>query len=97
MPLLDALKSRQARRDELIAEIAAADSANYTRVDVKTIARHVRARLAEWRELVTSGKSDKGREFMRRAMVGPWKLTPRGKEYVFEGSVAIARLVAGKG
>lgn len=88
--LLSGIQARQARRDELIAAIAAT---KYT-VNHKDVERHVRARLADWRRLLTENVQD-GRELLRQVLAGPFRFTPDNGRYRFEGEAAIGRLLNG--
>lgn len=92
--LLAAVQIRQTRRDELVAAIAATEAANYTRIDRRAIARHVRGKLAEWRGLLTDSVED-GRTLLRQVLTGPLRFTPEDGRYEFEGEAAMGRLLSG--
>jgi site-specific DNA recombinase len=92
--LLAAVQARQVRRDELLSAIAAAESANYTRIDRRAIAEHVRAKLAAWRDLLTDNVQD-GRALLRDVLAGPFRFVPENDRYRFEGEAAIGRLLSG--
>ena len=66
--LLDALRARQHRRDEIRAQIAAA--APIPAMSRQAAERAVRALLADWRGLLTSQVQD-GRELLRRTRASP--------------------------
>ena len=58
----------------------------------------LRAKLADWRGLLTRNV-ESGRDVLRTLLVGPLNFTPvieaRRRGYVFEGAIALDRLVAG--
>jgi site-specific DNA recombinase len=91
-PLLAAVQARQTRRDELRAGIAAAGAP--AGIDRRTIEKRVRAKLADWRRLLTSSIED-GRNLLRQVLGGPLRFVPEKKQYRFEGVAAIDRLLSG--
>ena len=91
--LVAAVQTRQARRDELLAAIAASEAA-VSRNDRRAIERHVRAKLAHWRRQLTSDVQD-GRALLREVLVGPFKFSPDKDRYRFEGKAALGRLLRG--
>ena len=94
VPLLDALKARQTRRDEVTAALAARDSFDIRRFDRKAIETKVRQHVADWRRLLTKQTQD-GRQLLREVLAGPLRFTPEGRTYRFEGEAAVGRLLAG--
>jgi hypothetical protein len=60
----------------------------------RAVERAVRARVRDWRSLLTTQVQD-GRELLRRTLVGPMKFTPIENGYRFEGEAAIGRLLEG--
>lgn len=92
--LLEALRARQDRRTELLAELAAARDWQPVRLDRKAIESTVTKRLTDWRGLLTEHVAD-GRELLRRTLTGPLRFTPDGSAYRFEGEAAIGRLLEG--
>jgi site-specific DNA recombinase len=94
VPLLDALKSRQVRRDELTAALVARESFDVQRFDRKAIQAKVEEHVNSWRALLTNHVED-GRRLLREVLAGPLRFTPERKAYRFEGEAAIGRLFAG--
>jgi hypothetical protein len=64
------------------------------RFDAKTVERRVRAKLDDWRGLLTR-KVEDGRQLLREALVGPLRFTADGRQYRFAGEVPIERLLSG--
>ena len=93
-PLLEALKGRQRRRDELVTAIAARESFDVQRFDRKAIEAKVSQYVKGWRALLTSRVED-GRQLLREVLAGPLRFTPERKTYRFEGEAALGRLIAG--
>ncbi len=93
-PLLVELRVRQARRDELLAAIAAYEGGNVLRFDRKTIEQKVRRHIDDWRALLTKHTSE-GRQLLREVLAGPLRFTPEGRTYRFEGEASIGHLLAG--
>jgi hypothetical protein len=56
----------------------------------------VREKLTIWRSLLTASVED-GRQFLREALDGPIRFTPRPteQEYQFEGEIGLGRLFSG--
>jgi site-specific DNA recombinase len=92
--LLDALKARQARRDELTAALAARESFDVRRFDRKALEAKVDEYVKGWRALLTKRVED-GRQLLREVLAGPLRFTPEGRTYRFDGEAAVGRLVAG--
>ncbi len=96
VPVLDALKARQARREALQRTIMASTTVK-SPLDRKAIERLVLERLIEWRALLMSSVAD-GRQLFRETLSGPIRFTPeKGDEliYRFEGEVQLGRLFSG--
>ena len=92
--LLDALKARQLRRDELVAQLAVRRRVDVGRFDRRTIEATARGHLTRWRSLLTKHTAD-GRQLLREVLAGPLRFTPEGKTYRFDGEAALGRLLAG--
>jgi DNA invertase Pin-like site-specific DNA recombinase len=92
--LLAAVQARQARRDELLSAIAMSEARAITCADRKAIERHVRAKLADWRRLLTDNVQD-GRTLLRHVLTGPFRFMPEDGRYRFEGEAALGRLLEG--
>jgi DNA invertase Pin-like site-specific DNA recombinase len=91
--LLEAVQTRQRRRDELIVRLETM-AATATQRDVKAIDDAVRSKLSAWRSLLTRQTQD-GRELLREVLQGPIRFMPDGKMYRFQGKAALGRLRAG--
>lgn len=91
--LMAALRARQLRRDEL---------ARYTPVPMPSIAdrraldESVRARLADWRGVLTRDVRD-GRLLLKQLLSGPIRFTPEGDSYRLEGEAFLGLLAGGIG
>jgi len=93
--LLEAVKARQARRDELTTAIAARELFDLRRFDRKAIEAKVLDYVKAWRALLTKRVED-GRQLLREVLAGPLRFTPEGKTYRFDGEEAeIRQLLAG--
>ena len=93
-PLLDALRVRHARRDEVLAALAARESFDVQRFDRAAIEAKVREYIGGWRALLTKRVED-GRQLLREVLAGPIRFTPENAVYRFEGEAAMGRLLAG--
>ena len=93
-PILDALKVRQARRDELAAALYAREAVDGRRFDRKAIEQRVLMHVEKWRALLTRHVRD-GRQLLREVLAGPLRFTPDGQSYRFEGEAAIGRVLSG--
>ena len=91
--LLEALQTRQRRRDELIG-ILESGALVGTQRDVRAIETAAREKLAAWRSLLTRQTQD-GRELLRQILEGPIRFMPDGKMYRFHGKAALGKLLAG--
>jgi hypothetical protein len=76
--LLDALKARQARRDERAASVASLERLQIVRFDRKATERKVLEHLAGWRAVLTGHVQD-GRDLFRNVLAGSLRFTPDGK------------------
>jgi hypothetical protein len=94
-PLLVELRARQARRDELLTEIAAYEGFSVLRFDRKTIELKVREHIDGWRSLLSAKHVQDGRQLLREVLAGPLRFTPVGRTYQFKGEAAVGRLLAG--
>lgn len=93
--LLQAIQVRQARRDELVAMLAARQTWDRQRVDRQAIEADVHARLRDQRALLADASHTERRQLLREMLVGPLRFTPDGRTYRFEGDAAIGRLLSG--
>ena len=91
--LLQALQTRQDRRDEL-GRVVETVTSTVKEWDVQAIEAAARKKLAAWRSLLTRQPQD-GRELLRAVLVGPMQFTPQGRSYQFQGEVALGRLLTG--
>jgi hypothetical protein len=95
--LLTRLTARQAHCTALEQEIAACRAARPP-IDVAGLERRLRAKLNDWRGLLSRNVED-GRAALRALLIGPLRFTPvieeRRRGYAFEGAIALDRLVAG--
>jgi hypothetical protein len=89
-PLLSALQTRQARREEIAASLAARP--NEHRIDRRAIEAAVREHLTRWRTLLGAPATvAEARQLLREVLSGPMTFTPQGKSYRFEGELAIGK------
>jgi hypothetical protein len=88
--LLDALKARERRRDELRASLALQESLEVRRFDRGVIEAGVHEHVSRWRALLTKRVED-GRQLLREVLAGPLRFTPAGRAYRFEGRYRLAR------
>lgn len=93
-PLLEALRVRQGRRNEVLVALAARESFDVQRFDRTAIGAKVREYVSGWRVLLTKRVGD-GRQLLREVLAGPIRFTPQNALYRFEGEAAIGRLLAG--
>ena len=96
-PLLDALKARQSRQNELQRTIGSAKREQAPRVNRAAVESHVRARVTRWRELLTRQVAD-GRQLLREVLNGPIRFLPvegQRRTYRFDGQAELGRLFAG--
>jgi hypothetical protein len=68
-------------------------------IDPKALERRVRAKLDDWRGLLTRNLAT-GRGVLRNLLVGPLRFTPvveeRRRGYPFEGAVGLDRVLSGE-
>ncbi len=93
--LVQGLKSREARRDELVRVIRAREGLAVQRFDRRQIERDVRAYATRWRELLAGTDAQDGRRLLREVLDGPLRFTPEGRTYRFDGCFAAGRALAG--
>jgi site-specific DNA recombinase len=93
-PLLEALKTRQARQVELRAAIETADWEQAPANSRRAVEAAVRERLARWREMLT-GHVAEARELLRETLAGPIRFTPRKQAYEFAGELSLGGLLVG--
>ena len=91
--LLEALQTRQRRRDELIGIMESIAPTGH-KADVRAIEMAVRDKLAVWRSLLTRQTQD-GRQLLREILEGPIRFMPDGEMYRFHGKAALGKLLAG--
>ena len=91
--LLEALQTRQRRRDELIG-IVESFAPTAKRADVRAIETAARDKLAAWRSLLGRQTQD-GRQLLRELLEGPIRFMPDGEMYRFHGKAALWKLLAG--
>ncbi|OFW04611.1 MAG: hypothetical protein A3H96_09485 [Acidobacteria bacterium RIFCSPLOWO2_02_FULL_67_36] len=96
-PLVAQLQTRQAERETLVASIAATEARQALVLDRETIEARVLAHVAQWRELLTTGRVADGRQLLREALEEPLRFTPEGRAYRFEGVAAAERLLGKAG
>jgi site-specific DNA recombinase len=72
-PLLEAVKTRQGRREQVTAALAARESFHLRRFDRKAIEAKVCEHVKSWRALLTTHVSD-GRQLLREVLTGPLSL-----------------------
>jgi hypothetical protein len=67
-------------------------------VNVETLERTLRAKLADWRGLLRRNITE-GRAVLRALLIGPLRFSPvkegRRRGYAFEGTIALDRLLTG--
>lgn len=90
--LVAKVQARQTKRDELLTAIAAAEAVGC--VDLGLIERQVRAKLDDWRSLLTRNVAD-GRKLFREVLEGPIRFAPVDGGFRFEGRADAGRLLAG--
>jgi hypothetical protein len=97
--LLQALKAREATRDQLRAELASLGQAPWvTPSDVRRLDREARARLTEW-QAVLHRQTTQARQILQKLLVGRFAFTPgedpEGRYYEFAGQGALDKLLTG--
>jgi hypothetical protein len=95
--LVERLKGRQTRRQELEAQLV--DLRPFEAPPTgRGLEARLRAKLADWRSLLTEDV-ESGRGVLSALLVGPVRFTPidtpRRRAYAFEGRIALDRLVSG--
>jgi site-specific DNA recombinase len=94
--LLDAMKRRQAQRDEIRATITAHEAVDTTRVDRAKVTRTVRRALDEWQAVLREASVAPKRQLLRTILRTPLMLTPQDRAYYFEGELVVGSLLLGK-
>ena len=95
-PLLAALKTQQARREELTEAIATSEVVDVTLLDRAAIEREVCDALDDRRaQLAEDADINETRQALRETLVGPLTLTPEGRTYRFEGELLVGSLLRG--
>jgi hypothetical protein len=97
--LLQALKAREATRDQLRAELISLGQAPLvTAFDVRRLDRDVRARLTEWQG-VLHRQTPQARQILQKLLVGRFAFTPgkdlEGRFYEFAGQGSLDKLLTG--
>jgi hypothetical protein len=93
--LVERLKAREQRRDELTRTIAARDGLTVRRFDRKTIEQQARAHCDRWRELLSAGDVQEGRALLREVLEGPIRFTPDARTCRFDGLLSFHKVLAG--
>jgi len=95
--LVERLQGAQARAEALEGQLRG-QTAQRAHVNLETLERRLRARLADWRALLRRNVTE-GRAVLRALLIGPLRFTPvkdaRRRGYAFEGAVALDRLLTG--
>jgi len=78
--LVEAMQERQVKRDELVTAIATVEAP--MKIDIKSVEKRVRARLSDWRGLLTRQTQD-GRQLLRELLAAPLKFIPEDRQYRF--------------
>jgi hypothetical protein len=96
--LLDALRGRQARQRTLQTTIDRVQARQIVPPDRRRVEALVRARLKNWRALLTS-HVQAGRNLLREILIAPIQFTPvqqrSRRGYAFRGEVSLQALLAG--
>jgi site-specific DNA recombinase len=93
--LVERLKAREQRRDELARSIAAREGLAVRRFDRKSIEQTARAHCDRWRQVLSGGDVQEGRGVLREVLEGPLRFTPDERTYRFEGLLSFGKLLAG--
>ncbi len=94
--LLDALKTRQDRRDTLMTAIETQRASDVTGVNRTAVAQTVRACVEAWHATLSGQAIERTRQTLRELLVGPLVLTPQGRAYRFEGELLVGQLLLGR-
>jgi len=94
LPSLTAVKTAQARRDDLAATITADEAIDVTRFDRALIERKVRQHLDRWQGQLRK-HVEVMRQVLREVLVGPLTLTPDGGTYRFGWELLVGSLLRG--
>jgi hypothetical protein len=93
--LVERLKAREQRRDELTRAIAAREALSVRRFDRSVIEQQTRAHCERWREMLSGGDVQDGRGLLREVLEGPIRFTPDERTYRFDGLLSFGKLLAG--
>lgn len=91
-PLVSKLQQRQAEREQVAQEMSVLEGRLSVVHDRAAIEQQVLARVARWRDLLTTHVAD-GRQLLREVLDGPLMFTPNGKTYRFEGAADTEKLL----
>ena len=92
--LLEALKTRYARQNEIRRAVETSESVARRHINRPAVEAHVCDRLARWRTLLTTHVSD-ARQLLREALVSPIRFTPVDRAYEFAGDLFLGGLLVG--
>jgi hypothetical protein len=92
------MRQREAEKLTAERELATLERATRTTWDSKTLERDLRARLAEWRELLRR-HVPQARQVIRKLLVGPMRFTPhhegRDRYYEFAAQISLGHVFSG--
>lgn len=95
--LVESLQTRQTRLEALRVSISRLSESG-PKMDARSLERTIRAKLADWRRLLTT-QVQSGRALLREILDGPIQFTPMEqggrRGYRFRGEVALSTLLAG--
>jgi hypothetical protein len=91
-PLVDALRTQEARRQELRSGITALKS--MPTIKPAELRRQAERHLADWRGLLR-GSVAQGQQILRRLLVGRLTFTPHGDAYLFHGTGTVQPMLNG--
>ena len=94
--LIDRLREREKRRNDLRAAISGIEQVRNRRIDPKALDRAVRERVNNWLELLTRRPAH-GRQLLREMLAGPIMFTPAGRGYRFRGEASFGALTGEAG
>jgi len=92
--VISQLRDWHKERDELLGEIASAETLHQIHVDRGAIEAKVQSAVADWRGLLNGSVAD-GRQLLREVLEAPLKFERDGKTYRFRAPVATGKLIAG--
>jgi site-specific DNA recombinase len=95
--LVERLQDAQGRAETLEGQLRG-QAVSRAQVNVETLEKRLRAKLADWRELLRRNVTE-GRAVLRALLIGPSRFSPvkeeRRRGYSFEGTIALDRLLTG--